>query len=132
MENTIKIGIVGYGNLGRGAEASIMQPPDMELVAIFTRRNPESVQVLNSNVKVLHIDEAPNYKEDIDVMLICGGSATDLPEQVPYFAQLFNTVDSFDTHAKIPEFFASVDKPAKEKRENKYHFCRLGPRHVFH
>ncbi|PAE29042.1 diaminopimelate dehydrogenase [Paenibacillus sp. 7884-2] len=114
MENTIKIGIVGYGNLGRGAEASIMQQPDMELVAIFTRRNPESVQVLNSNVKVLHIDEAPNYKEDIDVMLICGGSATDLPEQVPYFAQLFNTVDSFDTHAKIPEFFASVDKPAKE------------------
>ena len=114
MENTIKIGIVGYGNLGRGAESSIMQQPDMELVAIFTRRNPESVQVLNSNVKVLHIDEAPNYKEDIDVMLICGGSATDLPEQVPYFAQLFNTVDSFDTHAKIPEFFASVDKPAKE------------------
>ncbi|MCM3398679.1 MULTISPECIES: diaminopimelate dehydrogenase [Oceanobacillus] len=114
MENTIKIGIVGYGNLGRGAEASIMQQPDMELVAVFTRRNPESVQVLNSNVKVLHIDEAPNYKEDIDVMLICGGSATDLPEQVPYFAQLFNTVDSFDTHAKIPEFFASVDKPAKE------------------
>ena len=114
MENTINIGIVGYGNLGRGAEASIMQQPDMELVAIFTRRNPESVQVLNSNVKVLHIDEAPNYKEDIDVMLICGGSATDLPEQVPYFAQLFNTVDSFDTHAKIPEFFASVDKPAKE------------------
>ena len=114
MENTIKIGIVGYGNLGRGAESSIMQQPDMELVAVFTRRNPESVQVLNSNVKVLHIDEAPNYKEDIDVMLICGGSATDLPEQVPYFAQLFNTVDSFDTHAKIPEFFASVDKPAKE------------------
>ncbi|MBP2079604.1 diaminopimelate dehydrogenase [Oceanobacillus polygoni] len=114
MENKIKIGIVGYGNLGRGAEASIMQQPDMELVAVFTRRNPECVQVLNSNVKVLHIEEAVNYTEDIDVMLICGGSATDLPEQVPHFANLFNTVDSFDTHAKIPEFFASVDKPAKE------------------
>ncbi|WP_339226107.1 diaminopimelate dehydrogenase [Oceanobacillus sp. FSL K6-2867] len=114
MDNKIKIGIVGYGNLGRGAEASIMQQPDMELVAVFTRRDPQSVQILNSNVKVLHIDEAPNYTDDIDVMLICGGSATDLPEQVPHFAKLFNTVDSYDTHAKIPEFFASVDKPAKE------------------
>ncbi|WP_087974713.1 diaminopimelate dehydrogenase [Oceanobacillus rekensis] len=113
MGNKIRVGIVGYGNLGRGAEASIAQQPDMELIAVFTRRNPDSVDVINPNVKVLHIDDAKDYTEAIDVMLLCGGSATDLPEQVPAFAEMFNTVDSFDTHAKIPEYFASVDKVAQ-------------------
>ncbi|WP_373894997.1 diaminopimelate dehydrogenase [Virgibacillus natechei] len=113
MENKIRVGIVGYGNLGRGAEASIAQQPDMELVAVFTRRNPDSVNILSPKVHVLHIDEAKNYTDKIDVMLLCGGSATDLPEQVPAFAKMFNTVDSYDTHAKIPEYFASVDKVAQ-------------------
>ena len=113
MGNKIRVGIVGYGNLGRGAEASIAQQPDMELVAVFTRRNPDSVNVINQNVKVLHIDDAKDYIDAIDVMLLCGGSATDLPEQVPAFAEMFNTVDSYDTHAKIPEYFASVDKAAQ-------------------
>src|SRR5690625_4224827 len=85
----------------------------MELVAVFSRRNPDSVNVINTNVTVLHIDEAKNYTEAIDVMILCGGSATDLPEQVPAFAEMFNTVDSYDTHAKIPEYFASVDKVAQ-------------------
>src|SRR5690625_7493946 len=85
----------------------------MELVAVFSRRNPDSVNVINTNVTVLHIDEAKNYTEAIDVMILCGGSATDLPEQVPAFAEMFNTVDSYDTHAKIPEYFASVDNVAQ-------------------
>ena len=113
MGNKIRVGIVGYGNLGKGVEASIAQQPDMELVAVFSRRNPDSVNVINTNVTVLHIDEAKNYTEAIDVMILCGGSATDLPEQVPAFAEMFNTVDSYDTHAKIPEYFASVDKVAQ-------------------
>lgn len=113
MTNKISIGIVGYGNLGRGAESSIKQQSDMELVAIFSRRSPDSVNVKDPNVKVLHIDEAKNYQDKIDVMILCGGSATDLPEQVPTFAEMFNTVDSYDTHALIPEYFASVDKVAQ-------------------
>lgn len=113
MESKIRVGIVGYGNLGRGTEASIAQQPDMELVAVFSRRNPDSVNIINPDVSVLHIDEAKNYTDKIDVMILCGGSATDLPEQVPAFAEMFNTVDSYDTHAKIPEFFASVDKVAQ-------------------
>ncbi|MGM8211321.1 diaminopimelate dehydrogenase [Virgibacillus sp. W0430] len=112
MTNKIRVGIVGYGNLGRGAEASIRQQPDMELVAVFSRRG--SVDTLDPNVATLHIDEAKNYKDKIDVMLLCGGSATDLPEQTPSFAAMFNTVDSFDTHAKIPEYFSSVDPVAKQ------------------
>lgn len=114
MENKIRVGIVGYGNLGKGAEASIKQQPDMELVAVFSRRNPDSINLIDPNVKVLHIDEAKNYQDKIDVMILCGGSATDLPEQVPAFAEMFNTVDSYDTHAKIPAYFASVDKVALE------------------
>lgn len=114
MAGKIRIGIVGYGNLGRGTEAAVMQQSDMELVAVFTRRNPDSVQVINEGVKVLHTDEAKNYTDKIDVMILCGGSATDLPEQVPHFAKMFNTIDSYDTHAKIPEYFASVDKVAQE------------------
>ncbi|MGE8080143.1 diaminopimelate dehydrogenase [Peribacillus loiseleuriae] len=114
MSNQIKIGIVGYGNLGRGTVEAIKQCPDMELVAIFTRRTPDNISVNEPNVKVLHISKAVDYKDEIDVMILCGGSATDLPEQGPDFAKLFNTIDSYDTHAKIPEYFNSVDRVAKE------------------
>lgn len=112
MKEKIRVGIIGYGNLGRGAEAAIKQQPDMELVAVFSRRG--KVDTLDPNVPSLHVDEAENYRDKIDVMLLCGGSATDLPEQTPHFAQMFNTVDSFDTHAKIPEYFAKVDEVAKK------------------
>lgn len=110
----MKLAILGYGNLGRGVECAIKQNSDMELVAVFTRRNPETVNILTENAKVLHIDEAKNYKDDIDVLIICGGSATDLPVQTPQFVEDFNVIDSFDTHAKIPEHFENVDKAAKE------------------
>src|SRR5699024_4752466 len=113
MSKKIRVGIVGYGNLGKGAESAIEQQADMELVAIFSRRGPESIQPRQDHVKVVHVDDAVNYQDKIDVMLLCGGSATDLPEQVPAFAKMFNTVDSYDTHAKIPEYFASVDEVAK-------------------
>ncbi|MFD2759936.1 diaminopimelate dehydrogenase [Lentibacillus juripiscarius] len=113
MDKKINVGIVGYGNLGKGAAAAVKQQPDMELAAIFTRRNPQSLDVGEPNVKVLQVDDAAQYQQEIDVMILCGGSATDLPEQVPAFAEMFNTVDSYDTHAKIPEYFASVDKVAQ-------------------
>ncbi len=113
MSKKIRVGIVGYGNLARGVEAAIQKTPDIELVAVFTRRNPEMVQVKTPGVRVLTLDEAGNYKNDIDVCLLCGGSASDLPEQGPFFAKMFNTVDSFDTHAKIPEYFNAVDQSAK-------------------
>lgn len=112
----IRIGIVGYGNLGRGVEAAIRQNEDMELVAVFTRRDPASVVIKSDNVPVYLVEDAPNYKEQIDVMILCGGSATDLPEQVPHFAQWFNTIDSFDTHAKIPAFFDVVDAVAQKSK----------------
>jgi len=108
----IRIGIYGYGNLGRGIECAIKQNSDMELVAVFTRRNPETVKINTPTAKVLHVDEAVNMKNNIDVMILCGGSATDLPEQTPFIASMFNCVDSFDTHAKIPEHFANVDEKA--------------------
>src|SRR5690625_548418 len=117
MSEKIRIGIVGYGNLGKGAEAAITQQDDMELVAIFSRRGPGSVKPKQPNVKVVHVNDAKLYEGEIDVMLLCGGSATDLPEQVPAFAKMFNTVDSYDTHAKIPEYFASVDKVAKPNKK---------------
>lgn len=110
----IKIGIYGYGNLGRGIECAIKQNPDMELVAVFTRREPSTVKILTEGVSVYHIDDALKMTDKIDVMILCGGSAKDLPEQTPYLAKYFNVVDSFDTHAKIPEHFANVDKNAKE------------------
>lgn len=110
----IRIGIVGYGNLGRGVEAAINQNDDMELVAVFTRRNPASVTIKTANVPVYLVEDAQNFKDQIDVMVLCGGSATDLPEQVPHFAQWFNTIDSFDTHAKIPAFFDAVDAVAQK------------------
>ncbi|MCR2820928.1 diaminopimelate dehydrogenase [Lederbergia panacisoli] len=113
MGNKIRIGITGYGNLGRGVEAAIKQNPDMELVAVFSRRDPSSVIVADPKVKVLPIASAQDYKNEIDVMILCGGSATDLPEQGPAFAAHFNTIDSFDTHAKIPDYFAAVDEVAK-------------------
>lgn len=109
MTTAIRIGIVGYGNLGRGVEKAIRQNPDLSLTAIFTRREPEGIQ---ASVPVLHISHAEQYRDQIDVMILCGGSATDLPEQGPYFAKMFNTVDSFDTHARIPEYFAIVDQAA--------------------
>lgn len=110
----MRIGILGYGNLGRGVECAIRQNPDMELAAVFTRRDPESVQILTEGVPVLHVDQAESMKDEIDVLILCGGSATDLPVQTPAFAKFFNVVDSFDTHAKIPEQFAAVDAVAKE------------------
>jgi diaminopimelate dehydrogenase len=109
----IKIGIAGYGNLGRGVELAVKQNPDMRLAAVFTRRPPEEIKLKDTSVSVLHISEADKMKDEIDVMILCGGSATDLPEQGPVFARLFNTVDSFDTHARIPEYFDTVDQAAR-------------------
>ena len=110
---SIRVGIMGYGNLGRGIECALKQNADMELVAVFTRRDPATVQILSDNVKVCHVDDAPGMKDEIDVLIMCGGSATDLPKQTKEYAQYFNVVDSFDTHAKIPEHFAAVDEAAK-------------------
>lgn len=110
----MRIGILGYGNLGRGVECAIRQNPDMELAAVFTRRNPESVSIMTDGVPVLPTDDAASMQDKIDVLIICGGSATDLPAQTPAFAKLFNVIDSFDTHAKIPQHFANVDAAAKE------------------
>ena len=111
---SIRIGILGYGNLGRGVECAIKQNPDMELKAVFTRRNPADVQILTETAKVYSVEEAVNKKDEIDVLILCGGSATDLPIQTPEYAKYFNVVDSFDTHARIPEHFEDVDKAAKE------------------
>lgn len=108
--NILRVGIVGYGNLGKGVEKAIKQNPDMELVAIFTRRTPAAI---GSEAKVVSTDNMEGYRDAIDVMILCGGSSTDLPEQVLEVSKLFNTVDSFDTHAKIPEYFARVDTCAQ-------------------
>ena len=110
---SIRIGIMGYGNLGRGIECAIKQNEDLELTAVFTRRNPESVQTLSKDVTVCKASEVTDWKDKIDVLILCGGSATDLPEQTPEYAKYFNVVDSFDTHARIPEHFANVDAAAK-------------------
>lgn len=111
---SIRIGILGYGNLGRGVECAVKQNDDMELKAVFTRRNPDSVKILTEGAKVYHIDEILSMKDEIDVLIICGGSATDLPVQTPEYAKNFNVIDSFDTHARIPEHFANVDAVAQE------------------
>ena len=111
---SIRIGILGYGNLGRGVECAIKHNPDMELVAVFTRRAPETVKILTETAAVYSVNDAEKMKDKIDVLIICGGSATDLPKQTPEYAKMFNVIDSFDTHAKIPEYFANVDKAAKE------------------
>lgn len=110
---SIRIGILGYGNLGRGVECAIKQNPDMELAAVFTRRNPADVSILTKTAVVCPVNEVESWRDKIDVLILCGGSATDLPEQSPKMAALFNIVDSFDTHAKIPEHFAKVDAAAK-------------------
>ena len=111
---SIRSGIMGYGNLGRGIECAVKQNDDMELVAVFTRRNPDSVKILTEGAKVYSVDDAVKMKDKIDVLILCGGSATDLPEQTPEYAKYFNVIDSFDTHARIPEHFANVDAAAKE------------------
>lgn len=109
----IRIGILGYGNLGKGVEHGIKQNPDMELVAIFTRRDPESLKTV-TNIPVINISEIEEWKDKIDVMILCGGSATDLPEQGPKYAEMFSTIDSFDTHARVPEYYANIDAQAKK------------------
>ena len=111
---SIRIGILGYGNLGKGVESAIGQNPDLELTAVFTRRNPENVKVRTAGVRVLAAEELEHMQDQIDVLVLCGGSATDLPVQTPKYAKLYNVVDSFDTHARIPEHFAAVDAAAKK------------------
>ena len=111
---SIRIGILGYGNLGRGVECAIKHNPDMELVAVFTRRAPETVKILTETAAVYSVNDAEKMKDKIDVLIICGGSATDLPKQTPEYAKMFNVIDSFDTHARIPEHFNAVDAAAKE------------------
>ncbi len=110
----IRIGIVGYGNLGRGIECAVKQNPDMTLAAVFTRRPPETVRLLDSATPVYTVADIPNFVDKIDVLILCGGSATDLPKQTPEYAKLFHVVDSFDTHARIPAHFAAVDAVAAE------------------
>lgn len=110
----IRVGIFGYGNLGRGVECAIKHNQDMELAAVFTRREPSKLKVLTEGARVCSVNEAPSMKDQIDVMILCGGSATDLPKQTPEMAKYFNVVDSFDTHARIPEHYEAVDKAAKE------------------
>jgi diaminopimelate dehydrogenase len=113
MSERIRIGIAGYGNLGRGAELALERSPDMELVGIFTRRDPAGITPVRPEVPVYALDEIERFRDRIDVLILCGGSSDDLPEQGPALAALFNTVDSFDTHARIPEYFAAVDAAAR-------------------
>ena len=110
----MKIGILGYGNLGRGVEFAVNQNPDAELVAIFTRRNPEDLEIHSKTAQVVNVKDIENWKGKIDVLILCGGSATDLPEQTPKYAKMFNVIDSFDTHAKIPEHYNNVNASALE------------------
>ena len=110
----MRLGILGYGNLGKGIECAVRQNADIELKAVFTRRDPATVKIQTPGVPVYRVDEAEAHKDEIDVLVICGGSATDLPHQTPEYAKYFNVIDSFDTHANIPQHFANVDKVAKE------------------
>ncbi len=114
IQTKIRIGILGYGNLGRGVECAVKQNSDMELAAVFTRRNPADVKILTPGVPVYSVNDILAHQNTIDVLIICGGSATDLPVQTPEYAKYFNVIDSFDTHADIPRHYANVDKPAKE------------------
>lgn len=109
----IRVGIFGYGNLGKGVECAVNKNKDMELVGVFTRRDPSAVKVVTEGVKVYKEESLFDMKNQIDVLILCGGSATDLPEQTPKYAAMYNVVDSFDTHARIPEHFANVDAAAK-------------------
>ena len=110
----MKIGILGYGNLGKGVECAVKNSPDMELACVFTRRDPSSVKLLTQGVPVYNVSEVEKHKSEVDVLVICGGSATDLPKQTPEYAKYFNVIDSFDTHANIPLHFSNVDKAAKD------------------
>ena len=123
----MKIAILGYGNLAKGVESAVRQNKDMELKYVFTRRDPAGVKVKTDGVLVKNVDEILNYKQDIDVLVICGGSATDLPEMTPKYAKDFNVIDSFDTHARIPEHFANVDKAAKENGHTALISCGWDP-----
>lgn len=116
MSNKIKVAIVGYGNLGRGVEISLSKNHDMELFGVFTRREPNSVKTVFETTKAYKIDDILNYKNDIDVLILCGGSKDDLPVQTPEFAQYFNTVDSYDNHNLIPQYYANVDSVAKNSK----------------
>ena len=126
MTTKIKIGILGYGNLGKATELAIKNNDDMELVSVFTRRNPSELKTV-SDAKVDSVNNITNYKDKIDILVLCGGSATDLPVQTPEFAKLFNVIDSFDTHAKIPEHFSNVDKSAKESKHIALISCGWDP-----
>lgn len=123
----IRIGILGYGNLGKGVESAILQNPDLELTAVFTRRDPDSVQVRTPGVKVLQDKALSDMQDKIDVLVLCGGSATDLPVQTPQYAAMYNVVDSFDTHARIPEHFATVDAAAKKAGKTAIISCGWDP-----
>lgn len=114
MSNKIRVAIAGYGNLGRGVESALAQNPDMHLVGVFSRRDPLSVTLLDTSVPVYAMADIEQYQDEVDVMILCGGSKSDLPEQGPYLAQFFNTVDSFDTHAKVPEYYAALDQSARD------------------
>lgn len=122
----IKLGILGYGNLGKATELSIKANPDMELISIFTRRNPSDIKT-QTNTKVASVNDIQSYKDKIDVLILCGGSATDLPVQTPEFAKFFNVIDSFDTHAKISEHFSNVNKSAKESNHVALISCGWDP-----
>src|SRR5574344_474144 len=117
MSNKIKVAIVGYGNLGRGVEISLSKNTDMELFGVFTRREPNSFKTVFETTKAYKIDDILNYKNDIDVLILCGGSKDDLPVQTPEFVQYFNTVDSYDNHNLIPQYFASVNSVAKNSKK---------------
>lgn len=114
MNQQIRVAIAGYGNLGRGVEAALAQNPDMQLVGVFSRRDPASVTLLDSSTPVYAMADIEQYQDKVDVMILCGGSRSDLPEQGPYLAKFFNTVDSFDTHAKVPEYYAALDQSARD------------------
>ena len=114
MNQPIRIGILGYGNLGRGVELALRQNPDLQLTAFFTRRDPAAVRTLSPEVPVYGAEALPDFQDQIDVLILCGGSATDLPVQSPQYAAMFNVVDSFDNHGGIPNHFAAVDAAAKE------------------
>ena len=123
----MKIGILGYGNLGKGVEGAVKQNPDCELTAVFTRRDPSTVKILTAGVPVYNVADVEKHKDEVDVLIICGGSATDLPKQTPEYAKYFNVIDSFDTHAKIPEHFANVDKVSKDFKHTALISCGWDP-----
>ncbi len=123
----MRVAILGYGNLGKGVESAVRQVPDAELKAVFTRRDPADLKLNTPGVPVYSVDDVEAHKDEIDVLIICGGSATDLPKQTPEYVKYFNVIDSFDTHARIPEHFANVDKAAKESGHTALISCGWDP-----